>query len=221
MSFRGTLRGCEYSIWATTIHKMPRKDTPDLLFRFPKSSFGRHKVAKGQLVRAEKTKIPIIIPNDFSIDNLTNLWHRVGTKGEVDRQHAISALDILKFTYISETLNKVLPLDELFSSNVKDFVTKMQTLNGNYNEYIASVKLDDKQLKDVLTSLYEKYFEKGTGVVQSKFIKTALAQLRVGFDGDFIQSVNEKLVYADGVFAYNKYEFVDKMLDVLRWLEYD
>ena len=41
--FRGTLRGCEYSIWATSPRKVPRKDTPDALFRFPKSSFGRHK----------------------------------------------------------------------------------------------------------------------------------------------------------------------------------
>jgi len=43
VSFRRTLRGCEYSIWATNTRKVPRKHTPDLLFRFPKSSFGRHK----------------------------------------------------------------------------------------------------------------------------------------------------------------------------------
>ena len=42
MSFRDTLRGCEYSIWATNARKITRKDTPDLLFRLPKSSFGRH-----------------------------------------------------------------------------------------------------------------------------------------------------------------------------------
>ena len=35
----------EYSIWATNPRKVPRKHTPDLLSRFPKSSFGRHKSA--------------------------------------------------------------------------------------------------------------------------------------------------------------------------------
>ena len=45
VSFRGTLRWCEYSIWATRPRKVPRKHTPDLLFRFPTSSFGRHKSA--------------------------------------------------------------------------------------------------------------------------------------------------------------------------------
>jgi len=42
VSFRGTLRGCEYWIWATNALKITRKDTPDLLFRFTKSSFGEH-----------------------------------------------------------------------------------------------------------------------------------------------------------------------------------
>jgi len=40
--FRGTLRGCEHSIWATNARTITRKDTPDLLFRFPTSSFGEH-----------------------------------------------------------------------------------------------------------------------------------------------------------------------------------
>jgi len=44
VSFRCTLRGCEFSIWATNARKITRKDTPDLLFRFPKSSFGEYKV---------------------------------------------------------------------------------------------------------------------------------------------------------------------------------
>jgi len=44
VSFRGTLRGCEYSILATNARKITRKDTPDLRFRFPTSSFGRHKI---------------------------------------------------------------------------------------------------------------------------------------------------------------------------------
>jgi len=44
VSFRGSLRGCEYCIWATNARKITRKDTPDPLFRFPKSSFGRHKI---------------------------------------------------------------------------------------------------------------------------------------------------------------------------------
>jgi len=39
---RGTLRGCEYSIWATNHRRVPRKHTPDPLFHFPKSSFGEH-----------------------------------------------------------------------------------------------------------------------------------------------------------------------------------
>jgi len=49
VSFRRTLRGCEYSIWATNPRKVPRKHTPDLLFRFPKSSFGRHKIVRSLL----------------------------------------------------------------------------------------------------------------------------------------------------------------------------
>ena len=39
-SFLGTLRGREYSISATIHRNVHRKDTPDLLSRFPKSSFG-------------------------------------------------------------------------------------------------------------------------------------------------------------------------------------
>jgi len=35
----------EYSFWASNHRKVPRKSTPDPLFRFPKSSFGRHKSA--------------------------------------------------------------------------------------------------------------------------------------------------------------------------------
>jgi len=31
VSFRGTLRGCEYSIWATNARQIARKDTPELL----------------------------------------------------------------------------------------------------------------------------------------------------------------------------------------------
>jgi len=43
-SFRCTLRGFEYSIWAMNPRKVPRNDTHNALFRFPKSSFGEHKV---------------------------------------------------------------------------------------------------------------------------------------------------------------------------------
>ena len=50
MYFRGTFRGCEYSIWATIHRKVPRKCTPDLLFRFPKFSFGAHKITPTVLV---------------------------------------------------------------------------------------------------------------------------------------------------------------------------
>jgi hypothetical protein len=38
------VRGCEYSFWAATPRKVPRKHTPDTLFHFPKSSFGEHKM---------------------------------------------------------------------------------------------------------------------------------------------------------------------------------
>jgi len=40
VSFRGTLRGCKYLIWATNHRNVPRNDTPDALFRLPISSFG-------------------------------------------------------------------------------------------------------------------------------------------------------------------------------------
>jgi len=39
---RGALRGCENSIWATHRRQVTRKRTPDLRFRVPQSSFGRH-----------------------------------------------------------------------------------------------------------------------------------------------------------------------------------
>jgi len=51
VSFRGTLRGCEYSIWAMNPRKVPRNDTPNALFRFPKSSFGEHKLYAPQTRR--------------------------------------------------------------------------------------------------------------------------------------------------------------------------
>jgi len=46
VSFRWTLRGCEYSIWATNHRKVPRKDTPDISRRqltpvFDKPAFSR------------------------------------------------------------------------------------------------------------------------------------------------------------------------------------
>jgi len=44
VSRRCSFRGRENSILATNLRKVPRQDTPDLLFRFPKSSFGRHTV---------------------------------------------------------------------------------------------------------------------------------------------------------------------------------
>ena len=47
--FRCTLRGCEYSIWATNIRKVTRNHSPDTLFRFPKSSFGMHKEIQKQI----------------------------------------------------------------------------------------------------------------------------------------------------------------------------
>jgi len=64
------LRGCEYSIWATTIRKMHRKDTPDPLFHFPKSSFGRHKIVekKGGLVADGCSKM-VFYRNDTRAPN--------------------------------------------------------------------------------------------------------------------------------------------------------
>ena len=42
----GTLLGREYSIWATNPREVPRKHTLYMRFRFPTSSFGRHKLSK-------------------------------------------------------------------------------------------------------------------------------------------------------------------------------
>ena len=42
VSFRGTLQGFVAQIKYSHPRKVPRKDTSDLLFRFPKSSFGMH-----------------------------------------------------------------------------------------------------------------------------------------------------------------------------------
>jgi hypothetical protein len=67
VSFRGTLRGCEYSICATTPRKMPRKDTPDPLFRFPKSSFGRHKIVKRQVCQ-NGGELPTAALNGIDLD---------------------------------------------------------------------------------------------------------------------------------------------------------
>ena len=44
--FRGTFQGCEYLIWAKIHWKLLRNDTANRLFRFPKSSFGEHKLCK-------------------------------------------------------------------------------------------------------------------------------------------------------------------------------
>jgi len=44
VSFRVILRAFVAQIEYSHPRKVPRKDTPDLLFRFPKSSFGRHKM---------------------------------------------------------------------------------------------------------------------------------------------------------------------------------
>ena len=58
VSFRGSLRGCEYWIWATNARKITRKDTPDLLFRFPKSSFGEHNHNPSN-GRFQKVRVPL------------------------------------------------------------------------------------------------------------------------------------------------------------------
>jgi hypothetical protein len=42
-TFRSTFQGCEYLIWATNRWKVNRKDSSNVSFSPPKSSFGEHK----------------------------------------------------------------------------------------------------------------------------------------------------------------------------------
>ena len=79
VSFRGTLRGCEYSIWATNARKITRQDTPDPRFRFPKSSFGEH-IFLGNVV-SHMAHIPFFdkppfsrFSNYFNHDSLLTIW---------------------------------------------------------------------------------------------------------------------------------------------------
>jgi len=57
---RCALRWCEYSIWATNARKITRKDTPDLLFRFPKSSFEEH-----TFVEQSPFRTFLCLPNEY------------------------------------------------------------------------------------------------------------------------------------------------------------
>jgi len=60
---------CEYSIRATNHRKVPRKDTPNALFRFPKSSCGEHKIVQQKGMSGTRLDDAHVVIVDQEIQN--------------------------------------------------------------------------------------------------------------------------------------------------------